>query len=335
MKKHLIAVVATLVLTAAACSSDDSGGADGGRDAAADLAQDTGAPDAPAPDSAGPDAASTTDTAAPDFGPLPDAVKQSLPTLGTVTMYVNMGDSIAAGDGVSKALTYHGLLSKNHDTQYPTYKGKSLADKYPGLKIVDRSKGGSTSAHLASQAAGAPANTTGNTLVVISIGGNDMMYNYASMLDPAQAKALAQKVVANIAKVKAHFADQKKYPNKTHFVLFNVYEWTDTMGSIPASAKTNGACGLMKQVPPALGQLVMNNHALFNKELMTYAKANGWLIGDLRAAFIGHGFNHQNKACPCYKASDPTLWLMADCIHPNVRGHHEIRRLVWRVLFGA
>lgn len=329
-QKCVIAVVAALTL--AACSSEQID-ADAGLDAAADLSRDLAPADATAPDAAAPDQAGP-DLAQPDFGPMPDAITQALPSLGKVTMYVNMGDSIAAGDGVSNALTYHGLLSKNQDARYPAYKGKSLADTFPGIKVVDRSKGGSTSAHLATQAAGAPANTTGNTLVVISIGGNDMMYNYASMLDPAQAKALAQKVVANVAKVKAHFADKKKYPNKTHFVLFNVYEWTDTMGTIPAGAKTSGACGLMKQVPPALGQLVMKNHALFNQEMMTFAKTSGWLIGDLRAAFVGHGFNHNNKACPCYKASDPTLWLQGDCIHPTVRGHHEIRRVVWRTLFG-
>ena len=155
-----------------------------------------------------------------------------------------------------------------------------------------------------------------------------------ALVDSTQTKALAKKVTANLQLVLTHFSDKKKYPHKTHVVLFNVYEFTDGMMTIPKDAKTNDLCKLINVAAATLGKTVLGNHALFNSLLASFAKTNGLLVADLRTAYLGHGFNHANKACPHHDAADPSLWFLSDCIHPNKRGHHEIRRVVWRVLCG-
>jgi hypothetical protein len=46
--------------------------------------------------------------------------------LTSLSMYVNIGDSIAAGFGISSRLSYPDLLTKNDDGAYPTFKGKDF-----------------------------------------------------------------------------------------------------------------------------------------------------------------------------------------------------------------
>ena len=52
---------------------------------------------------------------------------------------------------------------------------------------------------------------------------------------------------------------------------------------------------------------------------------------DMHGHFLGHGLNYDMTDNAEYDAADPTLWFESDCIHPNERGHHELRR----VFFGA
>lgn len=266
--------------------------------------------------------------------PRPDLYVEKAPGPTDLTMFVNLGDSIAAGYGVATTLKYRVLLTKNDDATYPDWKGKDFDTKYPGIQISDRSYPGATSDDLESQVAAVPINYGGSTLVVISIGGNDLMDNYQALLDPAQTKALADTVEKNVAKVVDHFKDTTKYPHPTYFIIFTIYDPTDGMADIPENAEVVDTCKSFKAFAPLVGKQVLASFAVYNGALITMAGKQQLMIGDNHSRFLGHAFNYNNKASLFYDAANPTLWLQKDCIHPNVLGHHEIRREVWRVLFG-
>lgn len=80
--------------------------------------------------------------------------------------------------------------------------------------------------------------------------------------------------------------------------------------------------------------LVAARRGVYNAALEAAYSQAGVYVVDLRQAFLGHGFNYKDSTNPYYDATDPTLWLQYDCIHPNVAGHDAIRRLIWQRLFG-
>ena len=291
-------------------------------------------PDAPTPDASPPDRALIPDGEVPDRGVHPDLAVQALPDLGKLTLVVNLGDSIAAGHGMPQGSAYIDLLMQNDDATFPAFKGKDLNTRYPGIKLSDRAVGGSTSSNLPTQTAKAASNPSGDTLVIISIGGNDVMFNYMALLDPNEARKMAASVQGNITKALARFADKKLYGGKVTVLLYSVYEFTDGAGTVPNDAPVDKYCGMIKLLGPIAGKKAMGNIVVYNQEMAKYIKANNLLMGDLYAAFLGHGFNHGDKSSVHYNAADPTLWFSSDCIHPNKAGHAGIRAEAWRVLAG-
>lgn len=324
MKQLKALALLTLVLSLA-CSDD------------AAPAQDQSIPDGPATDAVTADAGSAdlpqVDWEVPDQGVHPDLAVQPLPALGSLSLVINLGDSIAAAYGVPNGSGYIDLLMQNNDTVHPSFKGKDLKSKYPGIKLSDMSKEGAQSPNLPGQTAKAAANPAGDTLVVISIGGNDVMFNYMALLDPNEAKKMAANVQANITKAMTRFADKKLYPGKVSVLLYNVYEFTDGAGTVPHDAPVDKYCGMIKLLGPIAGKKVMGNIIIYDQEMAKYAKAKGYTLGDLYAAFLGHGFNHKDKTSVHHDTADPTLWFSSDCIHPNKAGHAAIRAEAWRALF--
>lgn len=326
MSRSIALVLAwTAVIGAGACSSSTAspeGVADGHR------------PDHPAVGlEASPDH-QLPDLFAGEKRPRPDLYAEKAPGPTDLTMFVNLGDSIAAGYGVAATLNYEVLLTTNDNDTYPDWKGKDFDTKFPGIQVSDHAFVGATSDHLEAQVGQVPINQGGSTLVVISIGGNDLMNSYQALLDPAQTKALANTVEKNVTKVVDHFKDTTKYPHPTYFVIFTIYDPTDGMADIPADADVISMCKSFKALAPLFGKQVMANFAIYNGALITMAGKQQMLVGDNHARFLGHAFYYSDKTSLFYDVADPTLWLQKDCIHPNERGHHELRREVWRVLFG-
>jgi len=296
-------------------------------DASAALDQPTA--DAAAADFQGAD--QSADQSA-DLGP-PDAY--SPPTLGKLTLHINLGDSIAAGYGVQES--FADLLVKNNDSAYPAFIKKDLNTLFPGIKSYDAAYQGASSGEMKWQVQNAPTNLTGNTLVTFSVGGNDLLNNYEALLDPQKVKAQALSTINNIKGLMQHFADPKSYPNKTFFVMLNVYDPTDNMGSVPpgTSSLVINECQVILAFLPLAGAMVVQHLGIFNQELQSFAFATpGVNLADIHLRFLGHGYNFNNAACPSHNPGDPTLWFSDDCIHPNQRGQHEIRAAVWEQLFG-
>jgi len=270
----------------------------------------------------------------PGDGPVsPDGSKA--PGLSNLTLFVNLGDSLAAGYYAGSGLSYKALLVKNNDALYPQYKGKDLKSRFPGLKVVDRSKSGAVTKEIMAQGKSVSGNPAGNTLVVISAGGNDFNDKITTMTLSPQTIAAANKGAANLKALYQHFGNKAKFPGKVTIAQLTIYDSTDGKGSIP---KISGLTGFCKTIQGALGLLLgpvaIANLGTFNKILRTAATGAGVVVVDSHAAFLGHGFNYQDKTWKHYKPKDPTLWFHKDCAHGNNRGHHELRRLIWKSLMG-
>ncbi len=223
--------------------------------------QSTGADSRPVADAAPGEGMSFRDRGLiPDKkGPKPDGPPQKLdgpakkldgpvkkPDAGTapvkpikLTLLVNIGDSHAAGYYASAGNSYKALLVKNNDLLYPTHKGKDLSTLFPGIKVVDKSKSGAKTSEILKQAKSVSGNPVGNTLVVMSAGGNDFNESVTTMLMPA---AVAQKATANLKQIAAHFANKGKFPGTVTIVMLNIYDPTDGMGNIPNKGGLSGFC---------------------------------------------------------------------------------------------
>jgi len=267
-------------------------------------------------------------------GPPPDGPPAA--GLKNITLYVNLGDSLAAGYYASSGRSYRALLTKNNDLLYPAYKGKDLASRFPGLKVIDRSKSGAVAKEILAQGKTVKGNPAGNTLVVISAGGNDFNDKIATMTLAPQAIAKANAAAGYLKQLYQHFGDKSRFPGKVTIAQLTIYDSTDGKGSIP---KISGLSGFCKTIQGALGLLLgpvaIANLGSFNKILRTAASGAGVVVVDSHAAFLGHGFNYQDKTWKHYKPNDPTLWFHTDCAHGNNRGHHELRRLIWKALTGS
>lgn len=297
---------------------------------------------APTPDAAPtPDGAPATDSQPPadafvgSDAVRPDIFTQPLPELGNVTLHVNLGDSIAAGYGAPFGSSYRELLYKNDDETYPSYQGKDLATRYAGISSDSHAVSGASSDEILGQAQNVDGNSEGDTLVTISIGGNDLLNDYQALLSEDKTRELAEKVKANLLEVIGHFSDATNFPGKTTIAIMNVYDPTDGTGTIPLDAQVVSICEVLKSLGPLLGDKVLANFAVFNAELRAFAESEGLLLVDISVGFLGHGFNYDQPQTPYYDSVDPTLWFNVDCIHPNALGHHHLREMIWHTLFGV
>jgi len=252
-----------------------------------------------------------------------------------VTLYVNLGDSMAAGYYADPGRSYKALLVNNDDGAYPDWAGEDLTTRYPGLKVEDRSKSGATTEDVVGQLLLLPPNPSGHTLVTISAGGNDFNDKIATMIDGGKTDQAADEAVANLAKVVAHFRNDTAYPGGATIVMLKVHDPTDGTGNIPPIPGLDGFCTTIQGLLGVLfGKVAIDNLKRFNDRLTQFAQDNNVAVADNHAHFLGHGFHHDDPQNPHYDPQDPTLWFHNDCAHGNNRGHHEVRALIWKVLFG-
>ncbi len=237
---------------------------------------------------------------------------------------VYLGDSITAGAGASEgSLAYAALLVEDTSSQWSDYADLDLQTRYGPLEVIDVSRGGATTSSLLTQQLPAlddlvGGSAPGETLVVMTVGGNDVRY----ALNPLEsAEAILDKVVRNIEE--AVLDVQRRFPDGAYIYLTNVYEPTDGVGQW-------GGCFWGMDFSDRLPVLYAGE-----EDLYAMGERLGVAVIDLRGHFMGHGFHHRDTALEAHHPDDPTLWFAGDCIHPNDRGHHEIRRLMHAAILGV
>ncbi len=236
---------------------------------------------------------------------------------------VFFGDSITRGYGVeNEDNVYKRLLVENNDGKWPTFEGDDLTARYGELEVVDVSRDGATTdtvllqqLPLVEEALGPTA--AGPTLVVGTIGGNDMLAAVFS----GDLEAATEVFLANIEQITDFFLDPERFPDGAYLAITNVYEPTDGIGQVEE-------CFYGLDMGP-----LREDFDVANQATLALAERDGWAWIDLEAHFVGHGFRHDEDGFWADE-DDPTLWFQPDCIHPNTRGHHEVRRLFLAALDG-
>ena len=255
-----------------------------------------------------------------------------------LTLYVNMGDSIAAGYGIGRGLSYPELLVANDDESYPKFAGYDFEARVGAGKVTLASvaRVGATSAELSGQLARAPDNPQGETLVTVSVGGNDLLNDFQALVaaDSTGVEKITDTILDNLRQVKAHFMNTERYGGRVTIVVLNVYDPTDGLGSLPPEVQVNQYCGLLKTFGKAIGPRLLANFAHYNSALAAFAAEEGLILADMHTVFLGHGFHYDDSSAQYYDAEDPALWFMSDCIHPTYEGHDAVRALLWATLVG-
>ena len=221
------------------------------------------------------------------------------------------GDSISAGVGAPTGQAYFDLLTS---AKASTDTSANLATLYGhDVPVVNVAVGGATTANLAGQVTNLktrlPAPVAGHSIIVVTIGGNDLM-RFTGIA------TIEQKLRAFITSLQ----DPAWFPDGTTILLANVYDPSDGVGSAPQCFNGFDASSLTGQLPT------------WGEHYATLAKELGVGIVDSLGHFRGHGFHYDDTSNQYYQSTDATLWFANDCIHPNERGHSELRRLFYEAL---
>lgn len=257
---------------------------------------------------------------------VPDGYRASAPE-----RIIFLGDSITAGVGASAgSLTYPSLLVNNDDDEWGDYGDVDLRGLFGEMDVVDVSAGGATTDTVQAQQlpnlSGVLGDSvSGESLIVITIGGNDMQANLLQILTGGDevADEVIGEVVNNLHDFVDYFDDADRFPDGTFIYLSNVYEPTDSFGQVDQ-------CLFGFDIGP-----VMHNFDQANDAIRGVAEERGTGMIDLRGHFMGHGWYNEDPDLPWHHPVDPTRWFDDDCIHPNDRGHHELRRLFHAAIDGV
>lgn len=221
-------------------------------------------------------------------------------------VYVALGDSLLSDDYPGPGLGAASLLLKNRDGRFPEFRGRDLRTCCPRIRPVLHTRTGWTSTDLMKVVSTlAPSHEP--TLILLSIGGNDMLHWLVEGLDSDTELARLEDRLTQIVK-----RLEQLYPDLT-LRLTNVYDPSDGSGRVASG----------RDVSQALPVLERLNRLL--------AKLAGSSLVDVHAHFLGHGQRHRDPGYTHYRAEDPSGWVMFD-IEPNPRGASEVRRLVWSSL---
>lgn len=281
----------------------------------------------------GDDDDATDDEATPDDRPPADPdVDSYLPAdyvAKNPARVVFMGDSITAGVGASGGgLSYPELLMEN-DSAWPHHDDVDIESTYGDVELVDVSRGGATTQTLVDEqldslAAAVGDVAEGESIFVVTIGGNDMQAAIPVALTQgnAAAEAAIDTAADNIAEMLEFITDETRFPDGTYVYFANVYEPTDNVAQADDCFFGLDLSSIFFHFDDA--------NARFRQE----AEDAGVAMVDMRGHFLGHGFHSSDSSIEAYHGEDPSVWFSSDCIHPNDRGHHEIRRLFHAAITG-
>jgi len=236
-----------------------------------------------------------------------------------------LGDSISAGVGASRrSRAYYALLDENADDVYPDDADIDLTSLYGhDVELVNEAVGGATTATMRANQLPALAqrlgdSVSGHSVAVITIGGNDVTTGFAAGAD--LEGTYLDHALTNIRDTIEFLQDPVRFPDGTSVFIANVYDPGDGVGRV-------AGCFAGIDLTEA------------SNALLTWARRYddlAWDYGigvvDALGAFRGHGFYFEDPANPYHDAADPTLWFKDDCIHPNDRGHQELRRLFFEAI---
>lgn len=322
----LVVVSALVAATVTGCGDDDGTpvglDAGGGSDAGAATADAGGGLDA----GAGSDAGAGGDGAAAPASDHASYVPPGLAPTAAARLIV-LGDSISTGTGASDraTLSYFALLRQNDDTTWADLAAIDLESKLgTAPELVNLAVGGATTSSMVRTQIPAlhsrfPAPVVGHSIVVITIGGNDLQ---GAIVGGNPTGAPLTTAIANLRTTIEALQDPVTFPDGTSIYVMDVYDPSDGTGRI-------SGCffGLtLTEFIPALD--------VWREQYIALGTELGFAVVDALGHFHGHGKNFAQTDGPYYDAADPTGWFY-DCIHPNDLGHNQVRRLFFEAIDGT
>lgn len=223
--------------------------------------------------------------------------------------FIALGDSIISDDYPGPNLGSAVLLYRNDRHFFPDFEGRDLRSRNPELRFENRALTGSRVPDVLEVLRALKGENT-STLVVLSVGGNDLLQGFA---EGRPVPDVLKEISANLTQVLNRL--KVTFPKLT-LRLLNAYDPTDGTGTFQ-SGRT------LPQGPQALAE--------FNRML---AEKAGPDLVDIHHHFLGHGLRHKDPTFESYCAEDPSGWFKMD-IEPNNRGAHEVRRCLWKSLGGT
>lgn len=231
---------------------------------------------------------------------------------------VFLGDSITVGTPPTPGtLVYRTLLTNLAKAQWPSITVKSCAVN--GAKTDDFLAGGNQISKCF------PAAEQKKTLVVITMGGNDIKGMAQKKLSATPALAEADKILANMKQAVDWLKSPTNFPNGSWVVFANVYEYTDLTADL-GSCPTANLIGLSGKWEVATAAIVKLREGYM--KIAVEAKADMIFLGE---HFCGHGYKYADTKQQCY-IPNSSNWFDITCIHPNNAGHKEVADLFWKTI---
>lgn len=238
-----------------------------------------------------------------------------------------MGDSISAGTGASRrpGLAYGGLLGANDAARWPDAAGLDLAARFGhAVPVVNVAVGGATTGSMRADQPGMLRTrlslpVRGHSVVVITIGGNDLQL---AIISGNPEGATLTTAINNIRQTVQFLQDPANFPDGASIYVSAVYDPSDGEGYIEG-------CFFNLRLPTFVTGL-----NTWRSRYVDLGREMGFGVVDALGHFHGHGHNYAHMDNPFFDRTDPSGWF-SDCIHPNDRGHHELRRLFFEAIDGT
>ena len=236
---------------------------------------------------------------------------------------VFLGDSITAGSPPNAA-----------DEIYRHHLTEALTQKWPGAAVSDCSEWGARTDDFLHgkqeiQACFPDGGDTRNTLVIMTMGGNDLFeiaQDVAGGMSEEDAAAEVQKALDYYTEAMAWLTDEARFPAGISIIFANVYEYTDGTGEL-------GSCDLAEQLGFGFTAPQLRAAYLWVSEAyMQMAVDTQTDMIFLLEHFCGHGFFAGDPDNECYRGDDAETWFDATCIHPNPTGHDQIAEMFMAVI---
>ncbi len=202
------------------------------------------------------------------------------------------------------------LLFQNDDARWPEDQGDDLVSRYPGITHRNLATDGATIGDVFGEQLAQLDESDADTLVTLSVGGNDLLSAFANKPRPS----LLQAIAADVAEAYDFLMEaiRRVRPNGV-IVLTTIYDPSDRLGRIPGVLEEAGVLPL-----PVLDGM--------NARIRELAEGTPRVaVADVYERFLGHGAS--------VPESDRWYWRRS-LIEPNALGAHEIRR-AWREALDA
>ncbi len=246
---------------------------------------------------------------------------QDIADLGRV---VFLGDSITAGTPPTPPEAYYRELLV-----------ADLEARFGPLAVQDCSRWGARIDDLLRDEnqveACFPGPVSEPTLVVFTVGGNDMVawgQDLAAGRPQAEVEAEFEDSMGLMEDAVRWFRDREDtwFPAGVYVVFGNVYEYTDGTNRVDA-------CPLAGffDVPEGVDAF-REGYVAINERFVDIAVRTRTDAFFLFEQFCGHGFFHDDPTNPCYRGPGAERWFDDTCIHPNPAGHRKIADMVLAVV---